>query len=242
LVRLAKGREVWSIDYLCIYCRRNIGPDEDVYVIGAHVFHVECLEHLLSRPQHEFEEVRKRMPLDTKEELRRLYEERRGLPKPAPTPPAPPAPPKQPVPPAPGDVRRELEDTLYKAFIKLRNVIADYVSLLEDVFELELITSFRLADLWRGISLAKVPERALEKARKMVEEGLLDSETLRVLEQGIRQAEDAVKRRDLEDLYKASDKFRHVKIRIEESINQALRDARHELEGKLTSILSRPFR
>jgi len=73
-----KGIDAWKYDTLCIMCRCIIAPNEDVYVIGAHVFHEDCLNWLLSRPKREFEEILRRMPLDTVNELRELYESKTG--------------------------------------------------------------------------------------------------------------------------------------------------------------------
>jgi hypothetical protein len=70
-----KGIEAWNVDTLCILCRGVIGPDQDVYVVGSHVFHDECLEWLLKQSKEKFEEILKRMPLDTHEQLRKMYSE-----------------------------------------------------------------------------------------------------------------------------------------------------------------------
>jgi len=75
-----RGEEAWRYDTRCALCKGVVAPDEEVFVVGQHVFHGECLERLLSKSPGEFEEVLRHMPLDTHEELRRLYEERRGLP------------------------------------------------------------------------------------------------------------------------------------------------------------------
>jgi hypothetical protein len=70
-----KGSEVWNVDTLCILCRGVITADQDVYVVGSHVFHTKCLEWLLKQPKEKFEEIMKQMPLDTYEELRKIYAE-----------------------------------------------------------------------------------------------------------------------------------------------------------------------
>jgi hypothetical protein len=83
LVLKVKGSEAWSYDTVCALCSCIIGPDQDVYVVGMHVFHGECLEWLLKQPEHKFKEVLKGLPLDTREELKKLYAEKK-LPTPPP--------------------------------------------------------------------------------------------------------------------------------------------------------------
>jgi hypothetical protein len=70
-----KGIEAWNVDTLCILCRGVIGPDQEVYIVGSHVFHNECLEWLMKQSKEKFEEILKRMPLDTHEQLRKMYAE-----------------------------------------------------------------------------------------------------------------------------------------------------------------------
>jgi vacuolar-type H+-ATPase subunit H len=83
LVLRVKGSEAWSYDTVCALCNCMIGPDQDVYVVGMHVFHGECLEWLLKQPEHKFREVLKHLPLDTHEELKKLRAEKK-LPTPPP--------------------------------------------------------------------------------------------------------------------------------------------------------------
>jgi hypothetical protein len=78
LVVRVKGSEAWSYDTVCALCSCIIGPDQDVYVVGMHVLHGECLEWLLKQPEHKFREVLKHLPLDTHEELKKLYAERKS--------------------------------------------------------------------------------------------------------------------------------------------------------------------
>jgi len=73
MVMKVRGEEAWRYDTLCALCRGIIGADQEVYVVGAHVFHGECLEKLLKKPRHVFEEILSNLPLDTHEELRKLY-------------------------------------------------------------------------------------------------------------------------------------------------------------------------
>lgn len=80
MVLKIRGEEAWGYDTLCILCRGVIPPGEEVYVVGAHVFHPQCLERLLSKSKPVFEEMLKQLPLDTHEELKQLYEERQKLP------------------------------------------------------------------------------------------------------------------------------------------------------------------
>jgi len=80
MVFKVRGEEAWRYDTLCALCKGIIGAAQTVYVVGQHVFHEECLERLLSKPRREFEEILSYMPLDTREKLRKLYEEKQKLP------------------------------------------------------------------------------------------------------------------------------------------------------------------
>jgi hypothetical protein len=72
-----KGIEAWSYDTICALCKGVIGPDQDVYVVGAHVLHEECLEWLLRQSEHKFREVLRHLPLDTRGKLEKLYAEKK---------------------------------------------------------------------------------------------------------------------------------------------------------------------
>lgn len=78
-MKKVRGEDAWRIDTRCIFCKTIITSSEEVYVIGAHVFHPECLEKLLSKPRDEFEDILTRLPLDTHEELRKLYSEKKQV-------------------------------------------------------------------------------------------------------------------------------------------------------------------
>jgi len=80
MVLKVKGEEAWRYDTLCALCKGVIGADQEVYIVGQHVFHEECLERLLSKPKYRFEEILRNLPLDTHEELMKLYEEKQKLP------------------------------------------------------------------------------------------------------------------------------------------------------------------
>ena len=80
MVKLVRGEEAWQYDTMCILCKGPVIAGEEVYVVGEHVFHKECLERLLSKPPEEFKEILTYLPLDTREELMKLYEERQKLP------------------------------------------------------------------------------------------------------------------------------------------------------------------
>jgi hypothetical protein len=82
LVLRVKGSEAWSYDTICALCKCTIGPDQDVYVVGAHVLHAECLEWLLRQPEHKFREVLGRLPLDMHEELEEQRKLHHGAPAP----------------------------------------------------------------------------------------------------------------------------------------------------------------
>lgn len=73
-----RGEDAWEVDRMCILCKRSIAADEEVYIVGAHVMHAQCLEWLLSQPDWKFERILRELPGDTHGELRRLREERRG--------------------------------------------------------------------------------------------------------------------------------------------------------------------
>jgi len=75
-----KGEEAWRYDSRCALCKGIISASEDVYVVGQHVFHENCLEKILEKPKHSFEEILTYLPLDTHEELKKLYEEKQRLP------------------------------------------------------------------------------------------------------------------------------------------------------------------
>jgi hypothetical protein len=96
LVLRVKGSEAWSYDTICALCKCAVGPDQDVYVVGMHVLHEECLEWLLRQPEHRFREVLGHLPLDTHEELKALYAERRLPATQLPQPPRETAPPPPP--------------------------------------------------------------------------------------------------------------------------------------------------
>ena len=80
MVFKARGQDAWSYDTLCALCKGIIGAGQTVYVVGQHVLHEECLEKLLGKPRREFEEILSYLPLDTHEELKKLYEEKQRLP------------------------------------------------------------------------------------------------------------------------------------------------------------------
>ena len=77
MVKRVKGSEAWVYDTICALCKATVSEDEDVYVVGAHVFHEKCLNWLLSQPESKFKEVLGLLPLDTREELKKLYAERK---------------------------------------------------------------------------------------------------------------------------------------------------------------------
>lgn len=77
MVKRVKGSEAWAYDTICALCKGTISEDEDVYVVGMHVFHEKCLNWLLSQPESKFKEVLGLLPLDTHEELKKLYAERK---------------------------------------------------------------------------------------------------------------------------------------------------------------------
>jgi hypothetical protein len=87
LVLRVKGSEAWSYDTICALCKGVIGPDQDVYVVGMHVLHAECLEWLLKQPEHKFREVLERLPLDMRKELEEHRKLHHGAPVPAGKPP-----------------------------------------------------------------------------------------------------------------------------------------------------------
>jgi hypothetical protein len=78
VVEKVKGREAWSYDTICTVCRASIAPDEDVYVVGMHVIHEDCLSWLLDLRESRFREALKSLPLDARKELEELYKAKKA--------------------------------------------------------------------------------------------------------------------------------------------------------------------
>jgi len=78
MVVKTRGEDAWRYSQRCSLCKGAISADEEVYIVGAEVFHKGCFEWLLQRPEREFKEIISRISESARKELEKEWKLRHG--------------------------------------------------------------------------------------------------------------------------------------------------------------------